>query len=118
MAPPQGTLWSGSVFLGADTVAGPAYLGLGGGKAGHWALYLLLGAPEMRAAGARRVIHGLELATTFDMPFRSQVPPPRDESKPSFTAKANDGSEGHFEERSTCRSRCGLPPEVIRPIVP
>lgn len=43
--PSEGTLWSGSVFLGADTAAGPAYLGLGGGKAGHWALYLLLGAP-------------------------------------------------------------------------
>ena len=43
--PSEGTLFSGSVFLGADTAAGPAYLGLGGGKAGHWALYLLLGAP-------------------------------------------------------------------------
>jgi NTE family protein len=43
--PSEGTLWSGSVFLGADTAAGPAYLGLGAGKAGHWALYLLLGAP-------------------------------------------------------------------------
>jgi NTE family protein len=43
--PSEGALWSGSVFLGADTAAGPAYLGLGAGKAGHWALYLLLGAP-------------------------------------------------------------------------
>jgi NTE family protein len=43
--PSEGTLWSGSIFLGADTAAGPAYLGVGAGKAGHWALYLLLGAP-------------------------------------------------------------------------
>ncbi len=43
--PSAGTLWSGSVFLGADTSAGPAYLGFGFGKAGNWSLYMLLGAP-------------------------------------------------------------------------
>ena len=31
--PSPGTLWSGSVFLGADTFAGPAYLGVGFGEA-------------------------------------------------------------------------------------
>jgi NTE family protein len=43
--PQPGTLWSVSAFLGADTVLGPAYLGLGYGGAGNWNLYLLLGAP-------------------------------------------------------------------------
>jgi NTE family protein len=43
--PSPGTLWSGSLFLGADTFAGPAYLGVGFGKSGTWSLYLLLGAP-------------------------------------------------------------------------
>jgi NTE family protein len=43
--PSGGTLWSGSVFVGADTFAGPAYLGLGIGQAGNWSLYMLLGAP-------------------------------------------------------------------------
>jgi NTE family protein len=43
--PSAGTLWSGSVFLGADTFAGPAYLGFGLGEAGSWSLYMLLGAP-------------------------------------------------------------------------
>ena len=43
--PSAGTLWSGSVFLGADTFAGPAYFGIGAGGAGNWSLYLLLGAP-------------------------------------------------------------------------
>ncbi len=41
----QGTIWSGSVFLGADTFLGPAYFGLGAGEAGRWSLYLLLGVP-------------------------------------------------------------------------
>jgi len=40
-----GTLWSGSVFLGADTFLGPLYFGLGSGGSGHWSLYLLLGRP-------------------------------------------------------------------------
>ena len=43
--PSGGTIWSGSVFLGADTFAGPLYFGLGAGEAGRWSLYLLLGAP-------------------------------------------------------------------------
>jgi NTE family protein len=43
--PPTGTLWSGSVFLGADTFIGPIYFGAGFGKDNRWSLYLLLGAP-------------------------------------------------------------------------
>ena len=42
--PTPGTVWSSSVFLGADTALGPAYLGVGIGS-GRWSLYLLLGAP-------------------------------------------------------------------------
>jgi len=41
-----GTLWSGSVFLGADTFAGPGFLGFGFGGGGNWSLYLLLGSPK------------------------------------------------------------------------
>ena len=40
-----GTLYSGSLFVGADTFAGPAYLGAGFGNAGAFSVYLLLGAP-------------------------------------------------------------------------
>ena len=40
-----GTLWSGSLFLGANTAAGPGYLGVGFGNGGAFSLYLLLGAP-------------------------------------------------------------------------
>lgn len=43
--PYGGTKWSGSVFLAADTVAGPAFFGFGIGEAGRMSLYLLLGAP-------------------------------------------------------------------------
>ena len=43
--PSAGTIWSGSVFLAASTFVGPAYLGFGFGEAGHYSLYLLLGAP-------------------------------------------------------------------------
>jgi NTE family protein len=43
--PTPGTLYSGSVFLGAETFAGPGYLGLGFGSGGSFSLYLLLGAP-------------------------------------------------------------------------
>ncbi len=43
--PSPGTLWSGSLFLGADTFAGPAYLGVGFGESGTWSMYMLLGAP-------------------------------------------------------------------------
>ncbi|HET9734767.1 MAG TPA: hypothetical protein VFP62_05805, partial [Burkholderiales bacterium] len=50
-SPDTGTLWSGSLFLGANTFAGPAYLGLGFGEAGRVSLYLLLGAPNRAAIG-------------------------------------------------------------------
>ena len=43
--PSPGTLWSGSVFVGADTFAGPIYLGFGLGQSGNWSLYFLLGVP-------------------------------------------------------------------------
>jgi NTE family protein len=43
--PSPGTLWSGSVFLGADTFLGPVFFGLGSGGSSNWSLYLLLGAP-------------------------------------------------------------------------
>jgi NTE family protein len=43
--PNTGTLFAGSVFLGADTFLGPAYFGLGFGEAGRMSLYLLIGAP-------------------------------------------------------------------------
>ena len=42
--PTPGTVWSSSLFLGADTALGPAYLGVGVGS-GRWSLYLLLGVP-------------------------------------------------------------------------
>ena len=40
-----GKLYSGSIFLGADTFLGPAYLGVGWGQDGRSAIYLLLGVP-------------------------------------------------------------------------
>jgi NTE family protein len=40
-----GTIISGSVFLAADTFAGPAYFGFGMGESGNYSLYLLLGVP-------------------------------------------------------------------------
>lgn len=40
-----GTVYSGSVFLAADTFAGPAYFGFGLGESGNYSVYLLLGAP-------------------------------------------------------------------------
>ncbi len=43
--PSQGTLWSGSLFLGADTFVGPAYVGVGAAGGGNWSIYMLLGAP-------------------------------------------------------------------------
>jgi NTE family protein len=43
--PSPGTLWSGSIFLGADTFLGPMYAGFGLGESGSWTLYFLLGAP-------------------------------------------------------------------------
>jgi NTE family protein len=44
--PDRGTMWSGSLFLGADTFAGPAYLGLGFGEGGRFTAYVLIGAPS------------------------------------------------------------------------
>jgi NTE family protein len=44
-APSSGALWSVSGFLGADTVLGPAYFGIGAGGDKNWSLYLLLGVP-------------------------------------------------------------------------
>ena len=41
----SGKLYSGSIFLGADTFLGPAYLGWGWGQGGRSAIYLLLGVP-------------------------------------------------------------------------
>jgi NTE family protein len=43
--PDRGTLFSGSVFVGADTFLGPAYFGFGAGEGGRRSLYLLLGVP-------------------------------------------------------------------------
>jgi len=43
--PSPGTLWSGSVFLGADTFLGPIFLGFGLAQSNNWSLYLMLGAP-------------------------------------------------------------------------
>ena len=43
--PSGGTIWSGSVFLAANTFAGPAWFGLGKGEGDRWSLYLLFGAP-------------------------------------------------------------------------
>ena len=43
--PSPGTQYSGSLFLGAATVAGPLYLGVGVGSGGAVSGYLLLGAP-------------------------------------------------------------------------
>jgi NTE family protein len=42
---PSGAQFSGSLFLGANTIAGPAYLGAGLGNGGAFSIYLLLGAP-------------------------------------------------------------------------
>jgi NTE family protein len=43
--PTPGTLWSGSVYLGADTFVGPMYVGIGAAPGGNWSIYMLLGAP-------------------------------------------------------------------------
>ncbi|WP_280156053.1 patatin-like phospholipase family protein [Piscinibacter sp. XHJ-5] len=40
-----GTLWSGSVFVAAETFLGPAFFGFGFAASGHRSLYLLLGVP-------------------------------------------------------------------------
>jgi NTE family protein len=43
--PSPGTQYSGSLFLGANTAAGPGFFGVGFGNAGAFSVYLLLGAP-------------------------------------------------------------------------
>ena len=43
--PDAGWLWSGSVFLAADTFAGPGFLGLGTNGKGRWNMYIILGVP-------------------------------------------------------------------------
>jgi NTE family protein len=47
-SPDQGTIWSGSLFIAADTFAGPIYFGIGIGENGRSSLYLLFGAPSGR----------------------------------------------------------------------
>jgi NTE family protein len=42
---PSGLIPSGSVFIGADTAAGPLYLAFGLAEGGRYALYLFLGRP-------------------------------------------------------------------------
>ncbi|MGH8640014.1 MAG: hypothetical protein ACREUZ_23050 [Burkholderiales bacterium] len=43
--PSPGTLYSGSIFLGASTFLGPAFLGFGYGEGGRKSAYLMLGIP-------------------------------------------------------------------------
>ncbi len=43
--PSPGQLWSGSVYIGADSFVGPAFIGFGLAPAGRYSLYMLLGAP-------------------------------------------------------------------------
>ena len=43
--PGAGAVWSGSVFLAADSFLGPGFLGFGYGEGGRWTVYLLLGIP-------------------------------------------------------------------------
>ena len=43
--PSPGTLWAGSLYLGADTFLGPLFVGVGVGTSGNWSMYLLLGVP-------------------------------------------------------------------------
>ena len=50
-SPDGGTLWSASIFLGADTFAGPAYFGVGFGEGGRVTAYLIIGAPNRGAIG-------------------------------------------------------------------
>jgi NTE family protein len=44
-SPDGDTIWSGSLFLAADTFVGPVYFGLGFGESGRVSLYLLIGSP-------------------------------------------------------------------------
>ncbi len=41
----SGNLWSGSLFFGAETFLGPAFVGLAAGNDGNRTLYLMIGAP-------------------------------------------------------------------------
>jgi NTE family protein len=43
--PSTGTLWSGGVYVGAETFLGPAFLGFSTGGGGNNTFYLLLGVP-------------------------------------------------------------------------
>jgi NTE family protein len=43
--PDDSVLWSGAVFLAADTILGPLYLGAGFAESGNGAAYLFLGRP-------------------------------------------------------------------------
>lgn len=45
IASTNGTVFSSSVFLGADTFIGPAYLGMGFAEKGRFTLYMLIGVP-------------------------------------------------------------------------
>lgn len=45
LASTNGTVMSGSLFLGADTFLGPAYLGMGFGEKGRFTLYMMIGVP-------------------------------------------------------------------------
>lgn len=45
IAATNGTVLSGSLFLGADTFIGPAYFGMGFGEKGRFTLYMMIGMP-------------------------------------------------------------------------
>jgi NTE family protein len=43
--PERGTIYSGSIFLGADSFLGPGFFGVGFGEGGRIGVYMLLGVP-------------------------------------------------------------------------
>ncbi len=43
--PERGTVYSGSIFLGADSFLGPGFFGVGFGEGGRIGVYMLLGVP-------------------------------------------------------------------------
>ncbi len=45
VASTNGSVLSGSLFLGADTFIGPAYLGMGFAEKGRFTLYMMIGSP-------------------------------------------------------------------------
>ncbi len=45
LASTQGSVFSGSLFLGADTFIGPAYLGMGFAEKGRFTVYMMIGVP-------------------------------------------------------------------------